>query len=215
MSGRDEVDFEGLLDYCWARGIPVLFLKDLPKTSKRITGMAVRVAGRAAIVLGLNSRQTARQLFVLAHELAHLCLGHVSDTNALVDEGLEAVTESLGGALEDATDEEENDADVFALTMLRNGKSPSLTEQGLARSPAELAVAAVSIGKSRGIDSGHLLLSYASAHDDWLNANMAMRYLPGMENAMSALADRFRANCDLESLTEENREYLLAAQGFQ
>ncbi len=214
-SGKASVDFEGLLDYCWSIGIPVLFLQDLPKTSKRITGMALRVDGRAAIVLGLKSRQPARQLFVLAHELAHLCLGHVSDTNALVDEGLAAVTESLGGATAAATDKEEHDADAFALTMLRNGKSPSLTEKGLELSAAELALAAVTIGKSRGIDAGHLLLSYASAHDDWLNANLAMRYLPETDIALSSLEDRFTANCDLECLTDGNRKFLLAAQGFQ
>lgn len=213
-SGQDTVGFENLLDYCWSRGVPVLFLKELPKTSKRVTGMAVQVDQRPAIVLGLNSPQNARQLFVLAHELAHVCLGHVGDSSVLVDEGLAAVTDSLEGAHAEITDKEERQADAFALTMLRKGQSASLERSGRRLSAAELAVVATSAGRARGIDPGHLLLSYASEHDDWINANVALSYLPNTKTALAVLTEKFLANTDLHRLTEENRDHLLSAQGF-
>src|SRR5690606_26024587 len=54
ITGRGHVDFEGLLALCWAHGIPVLFLKEMPRNTKRMTGMAVMVDGRPAILLGFN-----------------------------------------------------------------------------------------------------------------------------------------------------------------
>lgn len=213
-SGQNSISFENLLDYCWSRGVPVLFLKDLPKTSKRVTGMAIQVDQRPAIVLGLNSSQNARQLFVLAHELAHVCLGHVGDSSVLVDEGLAAVTDSLAGAQAEITDKQEKQADAFALAMLRKGQPASLERSQERLSAAELAVVAVNTGKARGIDPGHLLFSYANEHDDWLNANVALSYLPNTKTALAMLAEKFLANADLHRLTDENRDHLLGAQGF-
>ncbi|MFC4761748.1 ImmA/IrrE family metallo-endopeptidase [Dyella koreensis] len=211
---RNTVSFDALLDFCWSRGLPVLFLKDLPRGSKRIAGMALQVDARPAIVLGYQSSQDARQLFVLAHELAHICLGHVAATGALIDEGLSAVTDALQGADAVPSDAEERQADAFALTLLRNGKAARLGDGARFASAAELAVSALATGKSRGIDVGHLILSYAKDNDDWLMANQALAYLPDNADALTSVRERFIANADLERLTEENRSYLLSVQGF-
>lgn len=214
-SGTAAIGFETLLDFCWSRGVPVLFLKELPRSSKRVTGMALRIGERPAIVLGLNSNQNARQLFVLAHELAHICLGHVSESGVLVDEGLDAITDSLEGAQGAGTDREERQADAFALATLRKGVSAELGSNVIHMSSAQLAVAALRAGAERGIDPGHLLLSYASEHDDWLNANLALNYLPHTKTALELVCRRFMTNTDLERLTDENKEHLLSAQGFE
>lgn len=211
---KSTISFEVLLDFCWRRGVPVLFLKDLPRGSKRIAGMASQVDGRPVVVLGYQSSQDSRQLFVLAHELAHICLGHVTATGALIDEGLSAVTDALEGGGDLPSDREERQADAFALTLLRNGRASRLGEGARFASAAELAVAALTEGGSRGIDVGHLILSYAKEHDDWLTANQAFAYLPGSTNALALVRERFIANADLDRLTEENRSYLLSVQGF-
>lgn len=214
-SGLPAIGFDTLLDFCWARGVPVLFLKDLPRTSKRVMGMAVQVDHRPAIVLGLNSPQNARQLFVLAHELAHICLEHVRESSVLVDEGLDAITDALEGARDGEADSEERQADAFALATLRRGMSASLGPTAARLSTAELAVAAMRTGNERGIDPGHLLLSYATEHDDWLNANLALNYLPETRTALDLVSEKFLANTALDRLTEENRAHLLNAQGFE
>jgi hypothetical protein len=213
-SRQSIISFDTLLNFCWCQGVPVLFLKDLPRTSKRITGMALQVEGRPIIVLGYQSPQDARQLFVLAHELAHICLGHVATTGALVDEGLSAVTDAMEGAGDVPSDREERQADTFALTLLRNGKTARLGDGVRFASAAELAVAALTASRVRDIDVGHLILSYAKDHDDWLMANQALAYLPSNTNALELVRDQFIAHADLNRLTDENRSYLLNVQGF-
>lgn len=213
-SQTKDIHFQALLDFCWGHGVPVLFLKDLPRGSKRITGMALRIEGRPVIVLGYQSNQNAKQLFVLAHELAHVCLGHVDSAGVLIDEGMDAITESIEGAGDDQTDAEERQADEFALMLLRNGhlKLPPIPQSPA--SPAELTMYAVNRGRDLGIDPGHIILSHAREHDDWLFGHQALGYLPNQKTAMELLKDRFLSHCNVEDLSDDNRAYLLSMQGF-
>lgn len=213
ISGREHVDFTGLLDLCWMSGIPVLFLSSLPKTSKRMTGMALSIEGRPAIVLGLHHDQHSRQLFVLAHELGHILCGHVDGDSVLIDEDLVEVTDTLAGSKLERKDAEEREADAFALSLIRNGRSDTAVAIR-ADSAVGLASAAVLRGKELGIDPGHLILSYARANDDWMRANMALGYSRSQVNALEVVKERFFANTDLRRLSDENREHALAIQGF-
>jgi hypothetical protein len=215
FAGDAAISFQGLVEFCWASGVPVLFLKDVPKTAKRVTGMAVRIDTRPVIVLGYQSKQSARQLFVLAHELAHICLGHVSDTGVLIDEDLNAINEAIDGAPIEKQDREEKQADKFALTLLGNGTAVVLREGARFTSASELAGAAAVEGASRGIDPGHLVLCYAKAHEDWRLGNQAQSYFPDSDKAIDTLHHSFMVNAHLARLTDENRQYLLDVQGFQ
>lgn len=213
-SGRGCVDFRGLLDACWHHGIPVLFLRELPRNSKRMTGMAVNVSGRPVIVLGYNSKQTGKQLFVLAHELAHIICGHLGDNELLIDEELQDVSEGLAGAAIAKRDDEEKQADAFALALLRNGHASPLRQLGRVDSAAILASSAYTIGEALGIDPAHLILSYAKEHDDWMRANLALSYIPDEATAIELVRSAFLDNTIQEALTEENREYMLQLQAF-
>ncbi|WP_448680032.1 ImmA/IrrE family metallo-endopeptidase [Pseudomonas nicosulfuronedens] len=213
VSGRGHVDFEGLLDLCWVSGIPVLFLSALPKTSKRMTGMALSIEGRPVIVLGLHHDQHSRQLFVLAHELGHILCGHLEGDSVLIDEDLVEVTDSLAGSRTARKDAEEKEADAFALSLIRNGHSDAAVAIR-ADSAVGLASAAAIKGQELGVDPGHLILSYARANDDWMRANMALGYGRSQTNALKVIKERFFANTDLQLLSDENREHALTIQGF-
>lgn len=215
FSGKAAISFQDLVEFCWTAGVPVLFLKDVPKTAKRVTGMAVRIDTRPVIVLGFQSKQSARQLFVLAHELAHICLGHVSETGVLIDEDLNAINEALDGAPAGKQDREEKQADRFALTLLNNGAPVALREGARFASSSELAGAAAVQGMERGVDPGHLVLCYAKAHGDWRMGNQALGYFPDSDTSISTLHQSFTAHARLDRLTEENQRYLLGVQGFQ
>ncbi|WP_447905150.1 ImmA/IrrE family metallo-endopeptidase [Stenotrophomonas sepilia] len=213
-SDTKAITFPVLLDFCWNQGIPVLFLKELPRGSKRITGMALQIDGNPAIVLGYQSNQNPRQLFVLAHELAHICLGHVADTGVLVDEGMDAVTDTIEQGTDSPIDAEEQQADRFAITLLRNGHTRLPIDEHGDLSAAGLASLSVKHGQELGIDPGHIVLSYAREHDDWMLANMALRYFPDQASAVELLKQYFAKYCQVDRLSDENRSYLLSMQGF-
>lgn len=214
LSGRGCVDFEGLLDFCWRHGIPVLFLKEMPKNTKKMTGMAVMVDGQPAILLGFGHDQHSRQLFVLAHELAHILCGHVQDNGVLIDEEIADVNEGLEGRAQVVRDDQENEADTLALRLIRNGQLDIVRRIPRQTSAATLAAAATRLGRESGIDQGHLILSYAKEHDDWMRATQALRFLPQASGAIDVLRGRFMRNIDFSAITAENSEHLLAMQGF-
>lgn len=214
LSGKPHVSFEGLLQLCWANGIPVLYLKDLPKTTKRMAGMAVSIEGRPVIVLGFNSSQHPRQLFILAHELGHVLCGHLGMDGVLIDEDIPEVTDSLIEVTSQRKDMEEKEADAFALALIRNGHAKPLAAVGRLSSGTALAAKAVVLGRELGIDPGHLILSYAKEYNDWARANQALGYGPSLPSAIDVVQQYFREGTSLEKLSDENKEYLLAIQGF-
>ncbi|MCV4341667.1 ImmA/IrrE family metallo-endopeptidase [Pseudomonas capsici] len=207
--------FEGLLNICWAHGIPVLFLKYLPKKTKRMAGMAVMVDGAPAILLGYDYAQNAKQLFVLAHELAHIVCGHVGENGALIDEEISQVVVGLEGRAQALRDSQESEADHFALAMIRNGQLDAVDRFSRASSAVALAAQAMALGKATGIDQGHLILSYAKEHDDWMRANQALNFIEQRIDAVSLVREKFLVNVDLDAISEESAEHLLAMQGFQ
>lgn len=214
LSGKQYVDFEGVLKLCWAHGIPVLYLRDLPKSSKRMTGMAVSIGGRPVIVLGFSSPQHSRQLFVLAHELGHILKGHLGADGVLIDEDMAEVTDSLIEVSSQRKDAEEKEADAFALSLIRNGHSKPLASVGRLSSGTALAAKAVVLGRELGIDPGHLILSYAKEHNDWARANQALGYSPSRTSAIGVVEQYFLDGISLDELSGENKEYLLTIQGF-
>lgn len=213
--GSANMGFEGLLNLCWAHGIPVLFLKDLPKKTKRMAGMAAIVDGRPAILLGYDYAQHTKQLFVLAHELAHIVCGHVGDNGALIDEEITQVVVGLEGRAQSQRDAQESEADDLALLMIRNGNMDVVNQFSRASSAVALAAQAIALGKDTGIDQGHLILSYAKLHDDWMRANQALNFIEQRVDAVALVKEKFIANVDLDSISNESAQHLLTMQGFQ
>lgn len=213
-SGKEYVDYEGLLDFCWACGIPVLFLKDIPRTTKKMTGMAVIVDERPAILLGFNYAQFSKQLFVLAHELGHIVSGHVENNGVLVDEDILDITEGLEGRASLRRDEQEREADAFALSLLRNNRNDVMSHFKKNSSSAVLAATAHEMSKKFKIDPGHLILSYAKENDDWIRANQALNFITQRVSAIDLMKEKFIAYSDLTKISEESNDYILSIQGF-
>ena len=215
ITGRGHVDFEGLLALCWSHGIPVLFLKEMPRNTKRMTGMAVMADGRPAILLGFNYTHYSKQLFVLAHELAHILCGHVQNNGALIDEEIADVSEGLGGRAQIRRDEQEREADIFALSLIRNGNLDVIKRMPrIAGSAAVLAAEASRLGRETGIDPGHLILSYAKDQEDWMTANQALNFSEQARSAIDLVRASFMDSIDLDAISDESAEHLLSMQGI-
>lgn len=205
--------FQALVDFCWESGIPVLFLDDLPAKAKRMAGMAVIENGRPVVILGFRHHHCARQLFILAHELGHVASGHLPGGGVLIDEHIFEVSDGLGNAPY-KKDAEENEADEYAIAAIRNTNSDPLEALGNHFSGASLAMKALEVGESCNIDPEHLIVSFAHRHNRWPVANQALQFFPSSRQAMQILAESFFANIELSALSEENREHLIAAQGY-
>lgn len=205
------VDFTSLIRFCWRSGVPVLYLDALPAKAAKMAGMAINHNGRHAIVIAHKFEQSARQAFVVAHELGHIVLRHVSRDSVLVDETIQAVEESLRQV---TLDDEEKLADQFALTLLRGFKGDLGFDGRQGDSPATLAVKAISEGARLKVDPAHILLSYAYDVKDWRNANLAVRFLPKIQSAHHILETVFKSESSIDKISADDRDFLLAMQGF-
>lgn len=214
IAGPDGVvDLPALTEVLWEHGIPVLFLNDLPRRCKRLTGMATIVEGRPVIVLGLKHQQRSRQLFVLAHELGHIQCGHVSEGSMLIDEDIASVSNAITTPAT-SLDTEESQADAYALCLIRRGASAEDVRLGEHHTPTTLAAEAFQRGQSLGIDPGHLILSFAQERSQWPLASQAIEYYPESSDALGLIKSALIRHSHLDKLSDENREYFLTAQGF-
>lgn len=211
------VEFDGLVDYCWSCGIPVLFLDNLPPQTKRAAGMAVNIGGRPVIVLGHRLRQKSRQLFILAHELGHIALNHIRKDSILIDEDIAQVTESVDrNSRGNEDDQEERAADQFALQLLRGDlEMPAARLFSPLASGAVLAREALRLSGEHKIDPGHLLLSWAKEAGTWSSAAQAIGFFSDSDTAIETLERDFRRYSNLQSLSEENQDFLASIQGFR
>lgn len=211
-SKNQAINLDSLLNLCWSHGIPVIYLNNVPQSQKKMTGMAVLSNGRPAIILGHKNDQCAKQLFVLAHELGHIACGHLHNNSILLDEGLTEIEETL--ADQPSHDSEENEADNFALKLLRGSTEDPLKGLRRHKSAAALSFAALEVGSQLNIDPGHILMSYAREHQDWAKANSALNFYPDNRGALKKIKESFKDNFKSASLSQENMEYLLQAQGL-
>ncbi|MGL6074599.1 MAG: ImmA/IrrE family metallo-endopeptidase [Fimbriiglobus sp.] len=195
------VGFEQLLDFCWAAGIPVLHVNNFPKeANKKPMGFTLRVKGRPAIVLCINKKQPAWQLFILAHELGHLHHDHVPENGSILDETVH----------ENIPDHEEEQADRYAIELL-TGKADTCLETGRWPKAERLAQVARDFGRRNQIDPGHVILNCAHSEggDFWRIANAALKLLDPNADAIGMISERMAGNLDWEKLPEESSEFLM------
>lgn len=212
-TNHTNINLDNLLDVCWSHGIPVLFLDSLPKGAKRMTGMIINHNEQPSIMLGFRHKHKARQLFVLAHEMAHLILGHVTNEMLLIDEDLDSEIETLNNETTTSIDDEEIQADRFALDLIRGEHKLSFEHIKLDQ-PTELAIFAMRESEKFGIDAGHIIASYAFESMDWPTANTAMNFFEDSGDAINYIKHVFSEKALLENVSEEAQSYLNILQGI-
>lgn len=154
-SGKPWVDLEGLLEYCWRKGIPVIHLASA-MMKKKMDGIAMATRGRPSIVLS-SKRQYGFILFHLAHELGHIALGHLDPNGAIVDYEIQKNP--------DDKDESERAADNYALELL-SGKQLNMRLTQVQR-PENLAITVTHYGRQHAIAPTHVLLNCAYNGNFW------------------------------------------------
>ena len=203
LVNRDCVDLLSLISVCWAFGIPVAHLRVFPLARKRMHAMVATVGDRAAILLGRDARYPAIVAFSLAHEVAHIALGHVAEAPALVDLGDPATRED--------DDPQEAEADHFALTLLTGSPDPLIrpsTERFTARS---LAKAALDTAPRYGIEPGTLALCLGHQLNVWPTVMASLRYIYSEEGHVWRQVNEIAASqLAWDGITGENAAWLQA-----
>jgi Zn-dependent peptidase ImmA (M78 family) len=169
LAKRPFVDLNALLGTCWALGIPVIHLRVFALEAKRIHAMVVTIDGRFAILLGRDASYPAPVAFTLAHEIGHVMLGHLADAPALVDLEDPATARDA--------DEQEADADRFALTLLTGTPEAKITTSLDRFNAPTLAHAVLKAAPEYRIEPGTLALCLAYRRSMWPVAMAALRFV--------------------------------------
>ena len=198
---------EGLVDYCWGIGIPVVHIANWPPKCKRMAALVASVEGRPVIVLSENHKPTAWLLFHVAHELGHVVCGHVSASEVLVDTEVD----------KESKDHEEVQANRFAVELLTGNANTRVQAAGRLPKAAELARDAEDHAARSGIDPGHFVLNYAASMGDtfWPVAIAALKVIEPHADAPALVRRKLIANLDWSSLPRTSAEFLLRVVGAE
>ena len=163
--------------------------------------MVVALDGRFAVLLGRDASYPAPVAFTLAHELGHIILRHLEGTSALVD--LE------DPATSDDVDDEEREADAFALTLLTGSPDPDIQTNIETFNAPSLAAAVLDAGPRYRIEPGTLALCLAYRRNAWPTANAALRHIYAEKKPVwrevNNIAD---LELDWDTLGDEGVQYL-------
>lgn len=195
-----------LLGLAYTMGIPVLYLQVFPLESKRMTAMSLKTENQHLILIGRNARYSAWLSFYVAHELAHILMGHLGVSGVLVDAEING----------EGVDDEEAHADRFALTLLTGRSNPEFEINREPKTATELANAVAHAGKATQIDPGTLALCYGFSTKDWVRANGALKCLYGSgRDLWLDINTAATQHLDFSRLTEDNAAYLSTVLGLE
>jgi hypothetical protein len=201
------VDLRGLLALCWGVGIPVMHLRVFPLNAKAMHATVVESGGRHAILLARDAQYPAPIAFTLAHELGHVCLGHLGTSQALID------MDDPGSA--ERGDKEEEEADRFALTLLAGSPEPIILANIDNPSARALAAAVMEAGPPRGIEPGNLALCLGYQTGNWKAANAALPHIYKGRAPVWELVNRMALReLDFDAIGPEAGDYLQRVMGM-
>jgi hypothetical protein len=202
--GGKWLGLRNLLMTCWSHGVPVVYLAELGQGVPKMDGIVVYTSDRPVIILSKASPLWAWQLFILAHEISHIVLGHIVPGAILVDEEM-----SEDSYIFKDNDSDERAADMFAIELLngRENATYSLSEDRV--NFRELADIAYKFGKEKQIDPGHIVLNFANQSGKWGIGIAAAKLLQGDNPPASKfISEAMWGGIDIEALPTDTIEFL-------
>lgn len=211
QNGNAGIDFEALLTFCWNHGIPVIPLPHLPIGIRKMDGAIFRVHDRPAIIISRRNDSKAWLSFILAHELAHFCLGHLDEDSSIIDVDLKNSTTL---SAEGHNDDDERDADRFALDILGGDLAENVISTWNPRSSGvELAVLARQGTTQAKSSAGHLVLRHAYRTKRWPEAQIALNFLHEDFDAQTLLINVLSEQIDLSVLGSDLQDMVTSVTG--
>jgi len=206
-SDRRWVDLDGLLDYCWGCGVPVVHVSAFPRGAKKMDGIAARVNGIPVIVVSKEAKFSSWLLFIVAHELGHIACGHVEENQALVDDNVDV----------DSIDTEEVQANAFALELITGKPNTKIRLAPNQQWPNadSLAKTAQRYGQQSRTDPGHVVLNYAHSMGTkfWPVAQAALKKLEPRGSATELIRAKMAGRLNWEEIPEDESEFVMRMTG--
>jgi hypothetical protein len=207
LASRPFVDITSLISFLWGVGIPVIHLRVHPLVAKHMCAMSVRIGDRYAVLIAKDSNYPAHTIFHLAHEIAHIALGHLSDGGSIIDmdDPAERVEEN---------DPEEIAADQYALQLLTGYAQLTVENTGTGRSARQLATEVIRAGQLNAIEPGTLALCYGYTNKDWATANKAIHFIYNQPSPVWENINKIAlTQISWDLMSEESSSYLRAVMG--
>lgn len=208
LAERPVVGLVELLMTAWSIGVPTIHLRVYPLAAKRMSAMSICVGGRYAVLVARDATYPAPVAFHVAHELGHICLGHLPEGRAIID------LENVEGPVTTGDDPEERAADAFAMEVLTGSSRPNIVVEGTGRNARELAAQAQRVGYEQRIEPGTLALAYGYTTGNWATANAALAHIYQQPfdawRAINLVASREIA---WSSLSDESESFVRAVMG--
>jgi len=197
LQNYSQINLESLLNYCWQHGIAVVYFSDYPDNTRKITGMIQWQGDRPVIVLSSKRTHPAWLAFHLAHELAHLALGHLKE-GILIDDEIKR----------DSKDQEEIEANIFAVKLLVNDFDNCFEGKDVTSSKHLKNKINKILKSDSTVDPCALAFNYAWNAGRYDFANKAVEQLNDTENGHQIINQFLENHLDWESLSDDNSDHL-------
>jgi hypothetical protein len=205
LQTNPQINLESLLNYCWQHGIAVVYFNDYPDNTRKITGLIqwqgdrlCRLAeNRPVIVLSSKRTHPAWLAFHLAHELAHLALGHIKE-GILIDDEIK----------QDSSDQEEIDANLFAVQLLVNDLDHCFSGKEVTSSKHLKNKINKILKSDSTVDPCALAFNYAWHTGKYDFANKAVEQLNASNDGHKIINQFLENHIAWESLSDDNSDHL-------
>jgi hypothetical protein len=157
--------------------------------------------------MGKDSMYPPHVAFYLAHELAHIALGHLSKDPVIVD--LETTALSAP-----SDDPDEVAADNFALELLTGLKEPKVLSKSKTYNAIQLAHAVLNASTELRIEPGTLALCFGYSTGQWAKTNAAIKRIYSTPMPVWSEINKVAVgHLDLNLIPDDARSYVRAALG--
>jgi len=195
LSKHSSIDLDSLVRYCWEHRLPIVHFDKFPEGTRKPDGSAANFGDHPVIIVNSTRKYSSWLLFIAAHELGHIVLGHVED-GILIDQELKS----------QSRDEEEKQANRFAVELLFGKIEPydwdkQLDFPYLKRKTKDLSIRDC-------VAQGAVLLNYARQTNDWGKAIGILKQIESEHNAPTKINDFLKQYLDSQCLDVDVSDYL-------
>ncbi|BAQ63220.1 predicted Zn peptidase (plasmid) [Geminocystis sp. NIES-3708] len=199
LQTHSTINLNSLLDYCWLHGIAVAHFNEFPERATKFYGMIQLHNNKPVIVLAINYKESPKLAFILAHELGHLALKHITE-GELFDEKIEFNNDG---------NNEEQEANQFAVKLLLGDCDNCFEDKKFHNQDHLIKKVKEIVSINPTIDMGSIIFNNAwHNNNNWGFANIAFQKLYPDDNGQKLINEYLANKLDWDKFDDDNYEYL-------